>query len=99
MEIKYCVNHPGRQALGECVITKRPVCPECSTKYEGVNYSKEGLEELKRRRAGAQAEGGIKRRLVDLLAVIQAPLSLYLLYLFYFYSVRLMAGMIGKLNE
>ena len=81
------------------MITKKPICPECSTRYEGVNYSKEGLEELQRRRAGAGAGRGSKRRMVDALAIIQAPVSLYLIYLFYFYSVRWITTMIGALND
>ncbi|MDH4184072.1 MAG: hypothetical protein OEV92_07620 [Nitrospinota bacterium] len=93
MEKRYCVNHPDRPASGECVITKRPICPECSTKYEGVNYSKEGLEQLKRQRA-AVASGGLRRKAVLAMAVGQAPVSLFLLYYFYLINFRWLTGLL-----
>ena len=40
---KHCEAHPDRPAIGVCVITKRPICAVCSTPYNGVNYSREGL--------------------------------------------------------
>ncbi|MDH5478431.1 MAG: hypothetical protein OEY50_08870 [Nitrospinota bacterium] len=92
MEIKHCVNHPDRHAIGVCVITKKPICPECSTKYEGVNYSREGLEELKRRRA-QKTRSGIWSRAANLAMVAQAPLSFYLLYLCYLYTFNAFTGL------
>ncbi len=62
---QFCHNHPGRQAIGECVITHQPVCSECSTRYEGVNYSKEGLRILQERRRAAEQNG--KRRTLPIL--------------------------------
>lgn len=94
--MRYCVNHPERSAIGECVITGKPVCPECSTKYEGVNYSREGLEELKRRRAQGVSNGGRRRKAMAALAVAQAPLSFYMLYLFYLYAFRGAASLVAN---
>jgi len=94
MERKYCVNHPERPAIGQCVITGKPICPECSTRYEGVNYSREGLEELKRRRA-MKPDSGFRRKVISLVAVAQAPVSFYLLYLFYMYFFSAIMGMEG----
>ncbi|MEM1097198.1 MAG: hypothetical protein AAGH92_00275 [Planctomycetota bacterium] len=42
---RFCSRHPDRPAIGVCVITGRAICAECSTQYQGVNYSKEGLAE------------------------------------------------------
>ena len=50
IERRNCINHPERLALGVCVETGNPVCGECSTRYNGVNYSREGLEIMHRRR-------------------------------------------------
>ena len=39
--------------MGVCVETRLPMCAECSTRYDGVNYSKAGLAQmLERTRAG-----------------------------------------------
>jgi|GEM_PF-5275869 len=43
---RQCAKHPNRRAIGVCVITKQPICSECSTRHNGVNYSKEGLASL-----------------------------------------------------
>jgi len=29
-----CVNHPGKEAVGACVICSKPVCEECAVKHE-----------------------------------------------------------------
>ena len=39
IEKRMCAFHPDRLAIGICVETKVPICGECSTRYEGVNYS------------------------------------------------------------
>lgn len=85
---KTCVNHPERPAIGVCVITKRPICAECSTRYEGVNYSKEGLRILQQRRAAAARKVGFLNRMAGILAVLLSPVFFYLLYLFYFVGFR-----------
>jgi hypothetical protein len=54
-----CVHHPDRLAIGVCVITRQPICAECSTRYEGFNYSKEGLRILQQRRASANRPADI----------------------------------------
>ncbi|MEK7467173.1 MAG: B-box zinc finger protein [Planctomycetota bacterium] len=33
-----CVNHPGRPAIGVCVKCQAPVCPDCTTKVQGINH-------------------------------------------------------------
>ncbi|MDH5637875.1 MAG: hypothetical protein OEZ04_05240 [Nitrospinota bacterium] len=95
MELKYCVNHPERPAIGECVITKKPICPECSTKYEGVNYSREGLAELKSRRA-LSAGAGFWSKVASLAMVAQAPVSLFLLYKYYMYIFTAILNLGGR---
>ena len=79
-----CRNHPERRAIGVCIITGQAICAECSTRYEGVNYSKEGLRILQERRA-AQAQTCVSRyRWAARLVLLTTPLFLYLLYLGYF---------------
>ncbi|MDH5509134.1 MAG: hypothetical protein OEZ32_02150 [Nitrospinota bacterium] len=95
MELRYCVNHPERPAIGECVITKKPICPECSTRYEGVNYSREGLAELKRRRA-RNTGLGFWNKVANMAMVAQAPVSLFLLYQYYLYIFTAILNMGGK---
>lgn len=49
MERRNCAHHPDRLAIGVCVETGIPICGECSTRYNGVNYSREGLAILHKR--------------------------------------------------
>jgi hypothetical protein len=81
---RFCIHHPDRPAIGICVITRAPICGECSTRYEGVNYSKEGLEILHRQRKAAAPRRG---RIPPLLAWLALPALLYLMYLGYWFMV------------
>ena len=80
-----------RPAIGVCVVLGTPICSECSTRYEGVNYSKEGLRLHHERRASA---GGAKQSFAARSEVIVAwcifPVLLYLLYLSYSQSAMLL---------
>ncbi|HZK79516.1 MAG TPA: hypothetical protein VFC46_00575 [Humisphaera sp.] len=78
---RFCTNHPERPAIGICVMTRKPICGECSTRYEGVNYSREGLKLLQRQRASAKPRK--RKLLVPLLAWVVSPALLYLMYLGY----------------
>lgn len=80
---QHCVNHPDRPAIGVCIMTKRPICGECSTRYEGVNYSREGLEMLHAQRAQERGRSGGGGRVASVVAVLASPLAGYLLYLGY----------------
>ncbi len=86
---RYCANHPDRPAIGICVVTHKPICAECSTRYEGVNYSKEGLEILRNQRARQGSEAGLGERLGVILVVALCPVFIGLLYLFYLGSADL----------
>lgn len=66
---RYCIHHPDRLAIGVCVETKKPICGECSTRYNGVNYSREGLEILKQRRLRESGTRPIRVGLPALLAM------------------------------
>lgn len=33
-----CVHHPEREAVGVCVLCRRSVCTECTTKLDGINH-------------------------------------------------------------
>jgi len=86
---RFCTNHPDRPAIGVCVITQKPICGECSTRYEGVNYSREGLRILQERRAAAEAAGrGSGRAKWVVLGALITPVCLYLAYLGYFISAE-----------
>ncbi len=80
---RMCANHDNRMAIGVCVITKAPICAECSTRYEGVNYSKEGLAILKKRRAKASKAGMSSKAVGYMLAVVVSPLLVYAHFLFF----------------
>lgn len=95
IERRFCSNHPQRPAIGVCVMTRVPICGECSTRYEGVNYSKEGLRLLQQQRAVATAGGRSRKRLVTaVLAWCLAPLMLYLMYLAYLATAQVLATML-----
>lgn len=90
VEKKYCVNHPERLAIGICVITEKPLCAECSTRYDGVNYSREGLEILRQRRLGKR-----KASRVGLPALIVAGCVMSVLAFFaYMLLGRVLMGML-----
>ena len=56
-----------------CVVTQQAICAECSTPYEGVNYSKDGLARhlatLKKQQPSARSGLGVAIALV----LIAAP--------------------------
>ncbi len=84
----YCVNHPDRLAMGRCVITHRPICSECSTQYEGVNYSLEGLKKLHGGDAAGKAPGWLRRNRWLAIASIAAPLMLLQIIIFLYQLFR-----------
>ena len=96
---RHCTHHPERLAIGVCVITKEPICAECSTRYEGVNYSKEGLRILQARRA-AKTQGR-QRRLqpMTLFAAVISPLLFFLLYAFYHRAFMLLIDLQQMMME
>jgi hypothetical protein len=87
IERRMCLNHPGRPAIGVCVITRQAICAECSTRYEGVNYSREGLRVLQEQRKVAEARSPMGT-LVSVLMVLLSPLMLLMMYLFYSVAVE-----------
>jgi len=80
---RMCTNHPHRKAIGVCVMTSRPICAECSTRYEGVSYSKEGL--AKRLAQERQAEGAGGSRFATGLALALTPVLLLSTFGFFWY--------------
>ena len=90
---RFCVNHPQRPAIGICVITHAAICGECSTRYEGVNYSKEGLEILHKQRGINQKKTG---RVMPVLAWLLSPAILYLLYLSYSALASILTDMLHQ---
>jgi hypothetical protein len=77
---RYCHNHPERPALGICVITKQAICAECSTRYEGVNYSKEGLRILQERRKALESRKAGGATIWAVFLGLFSPLMLCLVY-------------------
>ena len=79
---RFCKNHPDRPAIGVCIITQEAICSECSTRYEGVNYSREGLRILQeRRRSNAKPQG---KMLLTIPLLVLAPFMLLLVYWSYY---------------
>lgn len=79
-----CSNHPDRPAIGLCVITRKAICAECSTRYEGVNYSREGLQILHERRAKEAAGGGSGFLAISAVLITPLLLAMYASYVFIF---------------
>ena len=52
----FCRNHPERQATGICVRCGAPICPECTTKLEGINHCSACLD--RRAAAGRKVRSG-----------------------------------------
>lgn len=76
-----CSKHPDRMAIGVCVVTRQPICSECSTRYQGINYSAEGLAQLLAQEKRQREQSGRSRVWVGYLAFLCAPLLLWLVYL------------------
>ena len=92
---RFCANHSERPAIGLCVMTGIPICGECSTRYEGVNYSRQGLELLRKQRADATAGRRSRARVVAYgLVWCVAPLLLYLMYLGYVAGGNVVASLL-----
>jgi|GEM_PF-7126872 hypothetical protein len=84
----FCINHPDRLAIGRCVVTHHPICTECSTQYDGVNYSREGLEIMRRSRNAAPQGVWLRKYLWLVTFTLLSPLvafemggCLYLLFI------------------
>jgi hypothetical protein len=92
---RFCINHPQRAAIGVCVMTLKPICGECSTRYEGVNYSREGLRLLQQQRGAAEAvaKGGGKLGWL-LLSLVLTPVAVYLTYLSYIIAAETLINLI-----
>ena len=76
----YCQNHSERPAIGVCVMTGQAICEECSTQYEGVNYSHEGLRLLQAQRQAKQKLQWWPDKVLLMLGLLVSPLALLLLY-------------------
>lgn len=87
----FCLNHPDRPAIGICVITGQAICEECSTRYEGVNYSREGLRILQARRNAENAGYGWRGRLWLILCTLLSPVSVLMIY----FGLRAMIFVMG----
>jgi hypothetical protein len=88
IERRFCKNHPDRPAIGVCVITHEAICSECSTRYEGVNYSREGLRIVQERRR--MGEKSRSRWLVSGALTALAPVLLWLVYWSFYLGVDLL---------
>lgn len=71
-------------------MTREPICAECSTRYEGVNYSHEGLRMLHAQRAAGKGEG----RWLRIAGVLAMPVLLCLTYASYLLSFRAVMNLI-----
>lgn len=81
IERRYCRNHPDRIAIGVCVETGKPICGECSTRYNGVNYSREGLEIMLHRRREALLRRGVRIPRLVAAAVVMFGVAFFAYYL------------------
>lgn len=55
-----CANHPDRPAVAVCVTCHKPVCAECSTRWEGMHHC---VSCLAARRAAARGRSTALRTL------------------------------------
>jgi hypothetical protein len=93
---RFCVNHPDRPALGVCVITHKAICGECSTRYEGVNYSREGLKILQERRLAAAKRRSPRQTILAIAIGLCTPGLLYLVYLAFTIGADYLINMIFR---
>ncbi len=79
MDARFCFQHPDRPATGVCVRCRRPACPECTTKIEGVNHCTGCLSKRAVALAGPPPPPGAAWKLP--LGVLAAALAYWLLFL------------------
>jgi hypothetical protein len=53
-----CAQHPEREAIGICVVCRRPICAECSTPIDGINRCAQCVAALA---PAAELEAGLHR--------------------------------------
>ena len=80
-----CANHPDRDALGVCVVTRQPLCSECATLHEGVLHSRQALEAMRDERLRAAGGGAGARWL--LVALLATPM-LWGMWLFFKWNLE-----------
>ncbi len=81
-----------------CVVTKRAICSECSTRHRGVNYSKEGLAVVLERERAAAAEGSGAGGAVFWFAVAALPVSVGFFFLCAFVSGGVLIDLVQSLR-
>lgn len=91
-----CKSHPDRPAIGICTITKVPICAECSTRYEGVNYSKEGLKILQSQRTQKHKVEAGGTWIVGAVVIMVSPAFLYFIYYFFLLSSQWMIDILQQ---
>ena len=99
IEQQFCMNHPDRAAIGICVMTRKPICGECSTRYEGVNYSREGLELLHKERNALAAKRPGRGRALAVLVWALAPVMVYLVYAGFLTTVTLFMDLLRPVAQ
>lgn len=85
-----CENHPDRRAIGVCKVTGRPICAECSTRIDGVNYSRQGLAILRQQRADEQSRGGFGHLALTAGCWLASPVLIWGCYLFFEFAFELL---------
>ncbi len=76
-------------------MTRKPICGECSTRYEGVNYSKEGLRLLQAQRAAAEAKSASGKRVMRaVIGWLLTPAMGYLVYLAYLSAAQILTNLL-----
>ena len=63
----HCFYHPDRPALAICVSCRKPICPSCSTLWEGMHHCAACLAE--RRAAVVERGAALRTVLVGLLTL------------------------------
>ena len=66
-----CHNHPDRPAVAVCVSCREPICPSCSTLWEGMHHCVDCL---------AERRAAVARRGTVLPALVLVALSIALLF-------------------
>ena len=75
-------------------MTARPICGECSTRYKGVNYSREGLATQTTTCRSGKRWRKSKQFMLNILMSAASPVMLYLMYLGFVATGNLLATML-----
>jgi hypothetical protein len=75
-----CCLHPQRKAIGLCVQCRIPICSECSTRIDGINYCQSCLSTLHQPQSAGNLQPHRQFSLSNFLLILAGGLLIWLTF-------------------